>query len=699
MDDQTFQHYIDPDTPVDSKLFFNIHIYAIDNSGAWQYLAFHQNGSQEYLASRVLRGGTLRAAMTKELESNLHLEKDRWEFCRPIEYSDDTRDNSGIPVQRVHVYVKVPYRDVTGMRALGMDVQWIGAELTAESESEEQAAAEYTGFKNLQDSDIEQLGLLLGVQFNFQEVEARRSKYPDEPIIFEELILEEFSPELNRMYVGGGNHWTIWNIFPDIKKAVPELDLGLPDNGETVEGDEWVVAFTTHGEKQRVVMEPLNFWPLFDQLNDLLKPFHKHFMYYDDFAEGGPSFLLVADCIDEARFKAMIYQPTKNSQPSDENAPEANVLNDPEIKAILEEYDLLGENYQTKRDVFETLDEIANEWLLNDLSNAEAKDLAETDAVVRKSARNANVVKAKIYDIELKMKELNPEYKPSAYKPMQLKDWNPPRDDSADDFYKEFVYHFGDDESKIGEAVELYMRYHPEVNKDDVKSQMAGSTFISTPSGEERVSAAKATLDASLIADLRSGQKKGVPELWSAFTVWLSKASPEQHVLLNPPASEDDFEKFKALMGYDLPENIKQLYQLNNGGPTFGPNANLILEWGFLSVDGIIDWIWRSPEELADPGFAVTYPPGDAIKRIEQSPKWIPLLYDYGGNYVSVDLDPGTSGVVGQIIICGRDDHMRKVEANSIEDYLANLLLQFADNNVIVDPDQDYSWSLTNDWY
>jgi hypothetical protein len=165
-------------------------------------------------------------------------------------------------------------------------------------------------------------------------------------------------------------------------------------------------------------------------------------------------------------------EPEQEKDTFENNSETNGLLKDSEIKAILEEYDLLDEDYDTKDDIFEALDEIANDWLLNDLSGAEMEDLAETNPEKRREATNASAVKSKIYKIQLKMQELKPEYEPSIYEPMKVSDWNPPRDASIEDFYKEFAYYFGDDKSKIDEAANLYTKFHPEAEIEEVKSTM-----------------------------------------------------------------------------------------------------------------------------------------------------------------------------------------------------------------------------------
>lgn len=126
------------------------------------------------------------------------------------------------------------------------------------------------------------------------------------------------------------------------------------------------------------------------------------------------------------------------------NLKASKLLEDFEIKAILQEHGQLNHDYQTDDEVYDTLDDIANEWLLNDLSEAEGKDLEESDPIIRNAALHAKAVKAKIYAVELKMQQINPGYVSSIYEPMKLGDWNPPLDASDEEFFKELAYYFGE---------------------------------------------------------------------------------------------------------------------------------------------------------------------------------------------------------------------------------------------------------------
>ena len=63
--------------------------------------------------------------------------------------------------------------------------------------------------------------------------------------------------------------------------------------------------------------------------------------------------------------------------------------------------------------------------------------------------------------------------------------------------------------------------------------------------------------------------------------------------------------------------------------------------------------------------------PAGAIQRAYAHPGWIPLVRDWGGNNIAVDLAPGPAGVWGQIILFGRDYDTKYVVARSWAAFLA----------------------------
>lgn len=76
----------------------------------------------------------------------------------------------------------------------------------------------------------------------------------------------------------------------------------------------------------------------------------------------------------------------------------------------------------------------------------------------------------------------------------------------------------------------------------------------------------------------------------------------------------------------------------------------------------------------------------DPVKPIYFHSKWIALFGDGCGNYIGIDLDPGLSGIKGQVIIYGRDVYENRKVADSLEVFFDKIIddLQKEDNSLIL---------------
>ncbi|GAW12742.1 hypothetical protein ANO14919_021130 [Xylariales sp. No.14919] len=79
--------------------------------------------------------------------------------------------------------------------------------------------------------------------------------------------------------------------------------------------------------------------------------------------------------------------------------------------------------------------------------------------------------------------------------------------------------------------------------------------------------------------------------------------------------------------------------------------------------------------------------PAGAIQRAYAHPAWIPLVRDWGGNNLAVDLAPGPTGIWGQIILFGRDYDTKYVVARSWGSFLAILADDLNSGKWFVDED------------
>jgi cell wall assembly regulator SMI1 len=79
--------------------------------------------------------------------------------------------------------------------------------------------------------------------------------------------------------------------------------------------------------------------------------------------------------------------------------------------------------------------------------------------------------------------------------------------------------------------------------------------------------------------------------------------------------------------------------------------------------------------------------PSNAIQKVYAHPGWIPLVRDWGGNNLAVDLAPGPAGRWGQVILFGRDYDCKYVVARSWSAFLATVADDLNSGKWFVDED------------
>lgn len=169
---------------------------------------------------------------------------------------------------------------------------------------------------------------------------------------------------------------------------------------------------------------------------------------------------------------------------------------------------------------------------------------------------------------------------------------------------------------------------------------------------------------------------------------------PDLKRYLNEGASNKEIMRLEKETGYNFPDSFKALYSIHNG-----EKSNLGLFFGFhwLSIHDILDH-WNNNRKCHDNLLSngVISIEKEKIKEEYFYPGWVPIAYDYCGNYIGIDFSPGKAGNIGQIINFGRDENKLFVISNSFTKLLELLLNQFENDNCRVltgDNQQAYvSW-------
>ena len=145
----------------------------------------------------------------------------------------------------------------------------------------------------------------------------------------------------------------------------------------------------------------------------------------------------------------------------------------------------------------------------------------------------------------------------------------------------------------------------------------------------------------------------------------------------------------ERLLNVALPKDIHCLFDRYDG-QTVG-STGCFIGHGTMSIEQILDTLeislsFRAPpsgtslhesafSDLLDEENFTSFPKG-AIRLTYFNPKWVPLIQDFGGNYIGIDLDPGPFGTYGQVIVFGRDEDDMYVLADRWEQFLDLILDQ-----------------------
>ena len=147
--------------------------------------------------------------------------------------------------------------------------------------------------------------------------------------------------------------------------------------------------------------------------------------------------------------------------------------------------------------------------------------------------------------------------------------------------------------------------------------------------------------------------------------------------------------KIEKSMNVQFNEELRDWFQII-GNAEYGVTG-LLAGLEVYAVDAMYEE-WKSWREfdgdagLNDPNLYCSVP-SKAVKCRYTNPKWIPLAHDYSANYIGVDLDPDTQGIIGQVINFGRDENTKRVFANSMAEFF-QLLINHQDE-MEIDEDKD----------
>jgi cell wall assembly regulator SMI1 len=171
-------------------------------------------------------------------------------------------------------------------------------------------------------------------------------------------------------------------------------------------------------------------------------------------------------------------------------------------------------------------------------------------------------------------------------------------------------------------------------------------------------------------------------ELWNRLEQWLKEQAPDVYADLNPGVSQLEIDNLEGVIGYKLPNDLRESLMIHNGQR--GESDWLFAGWELLSTDRILDeWlVWK---DLYDKGTFEDWEVDvihEGIKKVWWNPAWIPLTYNGAGDHHCIDLAPANGGLVGQIISMWHDWEERRVLANGYRQWFEYIISEFESNDV-----------------
>ncbi|KAH6686301.1 glucan synthesis regulatory protein [Plectosphaerella plurivora] len=222
-----------------------------------------------------------------------------------------------------------------------------------------------------------------------------------------------------------------------------------------------------------------------------------------------------------------------------------------------------------------------------------------------------------------------------------------------------------------------------------------------------------------------------VSHSWRKIDAWAEDNYPELFDQLGEGATNNDLNELEHILDCTLPQDVRESLMVHDGQERWGTPTGIIFGSMLLDCEELVqEWeTWRKVNQqfLLDNAIAKpavpskalggsdeasssrtpTQPsrpnqnpnwrqdlisrqdcvPPNSVQRAYAHPAWIPLVRDWGGNNLAVDLAPGPSGTWGQVILFGRDYDTKYVVAKSWSHLLATVADDLGSGKWFVDED------------
>ncbi|TVY15987.1 Glucan synthesis regulatory protein [Lachnellula arida] len=247
--------------------------------------------------------------------------------------------------------------------------------------------------------------------------------------------------------------------------------------------------------------------------------------------------------------------------------------------------------------------------------------------------------------------------------------------------------------------------YSPGMRSENLKRSNTNENFENVTPGEIQLQAFQEGLPPPPPAN----------HSWKRIDRWAEENYEELFDNLGEGCTNNDLNELEHILDCSLPMEVRESLQVHDGQERGGLPTGVIFSSMLLDCEEIVqeweNWKKVNEEYLKEPvNFKPATPlkafggsssasssktpahpqgpnihwrqellsrqdsqPSNAIQKVYAHPAWIPLVRDWGGNNLAVDLAPGPAGKWGQVILFGRDYDCKYVVARSWSAFLATV--------------------------
>ncbi|WP_331737254.1 SMI1/KNR4 family protein (plasmid) [Streptomyces sp. NBC_00984] len=155
-------------------------------------------------------------------------------------------------------------------------------------------------------------------------------------------------------------------------------------------------------------------------------------------------------------------------------------------------------------------------------------------------------------------------------------------------------------------------------------------------------------------------------QIWARIETVLGRIAPRVLAAMPPGATEEEIEAVEAVMGVELPEDVRDSYRYHDGLP------GVLIGWhaALYSLGEMVDDWRQRAVDAGDPPWDEREEDGVIRRDISWSAGWIPFIGISNGDVICIDLDPPTPERRGQVIDWSHEGWRARYETAGLREFL-----------------------------